>query len=809
MRSSILICSILAAVTCYAADLRTGNYRGRKVVFENVDGQAIYQGDIILGPTVEIEASLPAPSTLRGLHPRSSTVASSRLTWPDGKVPYLIDTALSKAQQQVILQAIEHWNTRTSLHLVERTVESNYVRFTSGTSTIACSSSVGVVGGAQQIRLPYPGCGLGQTIHEIGHAVGLWHEQERNDRNRYLTVLYENIDKPSASQYAQVFGDGVDSGPYDYNSIMHYDAFGFSRDGLLPAMETVPAGIPIGQISVLSAGDIEAVQRLYGHPPTRTTLSTTPTGLKLRVDGVLVDDGASFDWSPGSQHTVEAPFQGDDRARYLFGNWSDGGANIHTFQASADHTVLSANFIRQVRVNVAIVPPGSGSVTLDPPSPDGFYTDRTNLFIRATPASGFSFLTWSVTPSRSLNPKWIVLGGAATIQATFTSGQVTNFTSSPVGRLLMIDGSAYSTPANFAWAKGETHRVDIDTTQPNFVHYRFTGWSDGAPQSRTIVASGTAATFTANYVTQHSFSTQVISGNRTGTVAATPSSAGGSGFYDEGTTLQVGASPTGSNAFLGWDGDLSGLKTPESLTMNEQKLVYASFGSQSNLRPFAVVSAATGSSDAIAPGEIVSLYGNAIGPADAVSLQVEGGRVTTKLGGTEVLFDGQPGAIVYASSGQINAVVPYSLGGRSSTSVQVRVNGQATTAVPVPVEDSQPGVFPGAVLNANGSVNSPSNPAPRNSIVVLYATGEGSTNPSVADGQVAATVYPKPVLPVSVRVGGQPAVVHYAGAAPSLVAGVMQINIQIPPTVQAGPKVGVTVVVGDQASPPGVTIAIQ
>ncbi len=808
MRSSLIACSLLALAACYGADLRTGSYRGRPVVFENVDGEAIYQGDIILGSTAELESGLSSEATVRGLRPHSSTVSSARLTWPEGVVPYMIDTALTNAQQQVIRQAIDHWNQRTPVHLVVRTVESNYVRLTTGTSTIACSSSVGVVGGVQSIRLPYPGCGLGQTIHEIGHAVGLWHEQERNDRNRSLTVLYENIDKPSASQYDQVFSDGLDAGAYDFNSIMHYAPFDFSRDGLKPAMETVPAGIPIGQRAGLSAGDVDAVQRLYGHPASKTTLATTPSGLKLRVDGVLVDDGTAFDWSPGSQHAVEAPFQGDDQARYAFGSWSDGGAAIHTFQASADRTVLAANFIRQVHVRVVINPPGSGTVTFDPPSADGFYTDRSNLFIRATPSSGYNFLSWSVTPSRSLNPKWIVLDGAVAIQANFTTGPVTTFLSNPVGRLMTIDGVAYSTPVNFAWGRSENHTVNIDTTQPNFVHYRFTGWSDGGAQNRTVVATGSAATYTANYVTQHSFSAQVPTGTRTGSVSVSPASAG-TGFYDEGTTLQVAALPSGSNAFLGWDGDLSGLATPASLPMNEQKLVYAVFGPSSNLRPFAILSAATGAGAAVSAGELVSLYGNRIGPADPVGLQVENGRVKTKAGGVEVLFDGQPGAIVYASSGQINVVVPYSVRGRTLTNVQVRLNGATPDSVAVPVADAQPGVFPGAVLNSNGSVNSPANPAPRNSIVVLYATGEGVTSPAVADGQVANSVYPKPVLPVSVRVGGQPAPLHYAGAAPGLVAGVMQINLQVPLTVQAGPKVPVTVVIGDQASPPGLTIAVE
>jgi uncharacterized protein (TIGR03437 family) len=135
----------------------------------------------------------------------------------------------------------------------------------------------------------------------------------------------------------------------------------------------------------------------------------------------------------------------------------------------------------------------------------------------------------------------------------------------------------------------------------------------------------------------------------------------------------------------------------------------------------------------------------------------------------------------------------------------------------VPVAASAPGIFTlngtgragGAVLNQDNTLNTPDNPAPRDSVVVLWATGDGATDPRVADGTVNTSVFPKPVLPVSVRVGGVPATVEYAGAAPSLVAGAMQINVRVPLDVVSGPKVPVVVVVGDQASPPGVTIAVR
>jgi uncharacterized protein (TIGR03437 family) len=89
-------------------------------------------------------------------------------------------------------------------------------------------------------------------------------------------------------------------------------------------------------------------------------------------------------------------------------------------------------------------------------------------------------------------------------------------------------------------------------------------------------------------------------------------------------------------------------------------------------------------------------------------------------------------------------------------------------------------------LNEDGPVNSTSNPAAKGSIVVLYGTGEGQTSPTGVDGRLALNVFPKPVLPVSVRIGGRVAEVLYFGAAPGLVAGVSQANVRIPADVSTG-----------------------
>jgi uncharacterized protein (TIGR03437 family) len=806
----------LAAALCSGADVRTGTYRGHQVRFENVNGEAVYQGDIILGRTADLEAGLAAKPRLArsGVTPQSIGISVGFFFWPLGIIPFVIDDALPAAQQKIIHEAIDHWTSLTPIRLVARTGEYSYVRFTSGTSTIACSSSVGMMPGGQAINLPR-GCGLGQTIHEIGHAVGLWHEQSRTDRNRFVTVLYDNIDKQSAYNFDQELGNAQDIGPYDFNSIMHYGSSDFAKDFFRTTIETVPAGIPIGQRDGLSPGDIQAVLWLYSQPATKTTVATVPGGLQVKVDGVLVADGTPFDWAPGDQHAIEAPAQGDDQTRHVFGTWSDGGAAAHTITASADHTLFIASFVRQFKVGTAVYPAGSGTVTLDPVSPDGFYTDRSDIRIQATPASGFNLQEWSVFPPPSSNPGWTTVLRPDTIQAMFAQANVTTIASDPPGRSVEVDSIPYFAPSNFIWTKGETHTIKADTTQERFEHYRFTGWDDGGAQEHSVTATGETGTITATYLPQHSFLLRTDHGG--GSVKATPPPT--DGYYDEGAVVSLNAIPSGTNVLLHWSGDVRGTQNPVNLTIDGQKFVSADFEAPSARMPFRVVNAATADEGPIAPGEIVSLYGNGtvIGPETGAGASVNAGKVTTSAGGAEVLFDGRPAPITYAGPAQINCVVPYGINS-FDTNVQVRLNGQVVLpAVSVGVAASSPGIFTidgsgragGAILNQDGTYNTPGSPAPRGSVIVLYVTGEGLTSPQVADGTVNTTVFPKPLLPVSVRIAGRPATVEYAGAAPWLVAGAMQINVRVPLETKSGSKIPVLLVIGDQASAEGVTLAVR
>jgi uncharacterized protein (TIGR03437 family) len=232
-----------------------------------------------------------------------------------------------------------------------------------------------------------------------------------------------------------------------------------------------------------------------------------------------------------------------------------------------------------------------------------------------------------------------------------------------------------------------------------------------------------------------------------------------------------------------------------------------------------VVNGATFQSGPVAPGELVSLFGSAIGPPTAAGLTLTNPRlVANSLQGVQVYFDGVPAPLLYASAKQVNVAVPYSVAGKSTTQVQLEYLGVLSNPVTLQVAATAPGVFsitgsgqgPGAILNArNGTVNSALNPAARGDWVSIFATGAGVTTPASIDGFVASAPLPVPNAKVSVTIGGLACQLNFEGAAPGLVSGVLQINAQVPAGLVPGPAVPIQIQIGSASSLPVVTLAVQ
>ncbi|HTX38462.1 MAG TPA: BACON domain-containing carbohydrate-binding protein [Bryobacteraceae bacterium] len=241
--------------------------------------------------------------------------------------------------------------------------------------------------------------------------------------------------------------------------------------------------------------------------------------------------------------------------------------------------------------------------------------------------------------------------------------------------------------------------------------------------------------------------------------------------------------------------------------------------------PVQLTSVANGAdyaTNAVSPGEIVGLFGSNLGPATPAGLQVSAGgaSIATTLAGVQVMFDNVAAALTYVSASQVNAVVPYEVANNSNgqTNVQVIYQGAASNTVTMPVVASTPAIFTlgstgqgaGAILNQDLTVNGPNNRAARGSVVVIYCTGGGVTNPASADASIiSATALPYLTQPVSVTIGGQNAAVQYAGGTPGTVAGLTQINAVVPAGVTPGTSVAVSVTIGNGTSPAGVTLAVQ
>jgi uncharacterized protein (TIGR03437 family) len=226
----------------------------------------------------------------------------------------------------------------------------------------------------------------------------------------------------------------------------------------------------------------------------------------------------------------------------------------------------------------------------------------------------------------------------------------------------------------------------------------------------------------------------------------------------------------------------------------------------------AVVDAASQSAIALSPGKIAVIYGTGMGPAKLVSNQPLNGAFSTSVAGTTVSINGMAAPVLYASATQVAVVTPYGISG-ANAQVQVSYQGATSPAVTLPVAASAPSLFSSngtgagqaAAVNGDGSINDAAHPVKVGGYISLYATGEGQTTPQGADGKLAplAPPFPQPQLSPSVTVGGLPAAVLYAGAAPGEVAGLMQVVIQIPSGVQPGGYVPVTLQVGTASTVDG------
>jgi hypothetical protein len=400
------------------------DFRGVVVPFEVKNGLAVFEGDIILGPANEIRT---VSSKEKAGQRQSQGITGSYYRWTGGIVPYTIDPTLPN--QYRITDAIAHWNNQLAgtIKLQPRNGEGNYVHFANTTSSGTCSSYIGNVRiGAQPVTVG-SNCSTGNVIHEIGHAIGLYHEHTREDRNTFVKINFANIDSTKTHNFDQAISTSDDLGAYDYGSIMHYPAYAFSINGQ-PTIETIPAGISIGQRSTLSSGDIAGVKMMYPSTSATSSVSVTvgsnPSGMQLVVDGATVTAPATFNWTAGSAHTISAPNVNAGSTRFTYKNWSDGGAQTHTVTAPTSTWTVTANYQKQYTFSSASSNTSLGAVSHSPSSTDSFYNEGTSMTVTAVAVGSACFTGWSGVTAPSSSPISVTLNQPQQVTGNFQTGAV-------------------------------------------------------------------------------------------------------------------------------------------------------------------------------------------------------------------------------------------------------------------------------------------------------------------------------------------------------------------------------------------------
>ena len=206
-----------------------------------LDGVEVFEGDIDVTPLKSRPVSTWGLITRQGHE-----------TWPSG----VIHAVAQPAVRNLVAAAIQHWMQHTPLRFVDGTSDDYLVFEDRG----ICRSRVGRRGGPQLVELNAR-CTVGDVVHEIGHAIGLWHEHSRSDRDRHIRVLEENVEPGQSYNFAVHDGSAQEHGTYDLRSIMHYESLALSERGQPTIVTRVGERLP--PRSGLSSGDLAAVRALY------------------------------------------------------------------------------------------------------------------------------------------------------------------------------------------------------------------------------------------------------------------------------------------------------------------------------------------------------------------------------------------------------------------------------------------------------------------------------------------------------------------------------------------------------------------
>jgi astacin len=571
-------------------DTETGIFRNQIVRYALVDHRPVLEGDILL------DNVRPAAPFSR-IQPNGLGTADKNSLWPKVAGVFIVPYVITGGDTANINTAISQFNVifKGFIRFALRNGQANYVNFNlAAPPGGSCYSYIGDIhNGGQEVN-GSTGCTVAAILHEMGHALGLYHEQSRYDRDSYITFNLNNVIDGEEYAFAQPVGNGQDLGSYDYASIMHYYARAFSRNGLT-TMESKPAGIEFGEGTTYSPGDIDAIKRIYGAAPRTVTIATLPLGLTVQVDGVSYKTPKTFSWALNSTHTLAvAPgAQTLNGQAYTFGRWSDAAGVSHSItvkpgsgtpatpKAAPALTVYLASFIHLVPFNPMVSIIGEGTVTATPAAKTyagvtgKFFPTRLPVTYTATPATGYVFAGWGAQSPSGRNPLAGFSDDYVFAYVAPSGSPLTTIATSPAGLPIGIDGALAGGPSLFAWSVGSGHTLGPApySMSPN-TNNVVLGWSDKGAITHNVTASGASQTITAT-VKQQFKPSLVASPTCAATLKLTPASV--SGFYDSGTTVQAAWAAKAGWKFAGWTWDLAGSGSPVNVVMNSEKRATALF----------------------------------------------------------------------------------------------------------------------------------------------------------------------------------------------------------------------------------------
>lgn len=636
----------------------SGIYRGKRVNYVVVDGRMMFDGDIVLD---HVTQEIPMVNNF------GATLDYLQFRWPlVGKVyqiAYMIDPASGDVAN--INSAISTYNSLLTdvIQWVPLTTQTDYVDFdltdTSGSgegfSNIGRSGGKQIIGGATN-------CTVATLLHEMGHATGFWHEQERPDRNNYVTLNFSNMITTTYSNSQIQIDDMQPVTLYDWSSIMEYFPDNFSKNGQT-VIESIPAGMPLANTVGYSASDIDAIKRLYQAAPTGVTIATNPAGLQVTIDGTTVTTPQTFNWPLFSTHTLAVAsgvqtqtgdIQGSTTSTtfyYTFGRWNDSGAQSHTitvlpgnnelaFPATSPAvTVYEASFIQLVPYANVAFPSGAGTIVPTPapqsyPGATGvFYIARQPVTLTATPSTGQNFYQYINSPfwvegGLSVNPKTFLVPDTGnpinlTTYFTPTSSPIFTIDSNPDGSqfYVIVDGSFWPAPTSFspfynsAWASGSNHTITVDSPEYPWAfntRYLFGSWSDGGALSHSVTLPSTSTDYIAT-LTPDYFLSDFANEPCAGSIGVTPPSPSGDSYYPGGTPLTFSATANTGWDFTEWQQNISGTANPLNVTMNDEITGIADFNTVAT--PLTVTSISPTAAIAGTAGFTLTINGTGFTPA--------------------------------------------------------------------------------------------------------------------------------------------------------------------------------------------------